>query len=128
MATVTAMDLKRATEAARVMATATEAARVMATATEAAKDTGMATEAVKDTGMATTTEAVVATGTAMVRATEFPTATMAERRPTPAVTRLAVATAVVTARVAAATISSLRFYPNLAKAYVLYVYINLACS
>merc|ERR1719474_2515765 len=49
MATVTAMELERAT--GTDMAMATEAARVMATVTEAAKVTGMAT----------TTEAAVAT-------------------------------------------------------------------
>merc|ERR1712212_964496 len=98
MVTVTAMELARAS--GTDMATVTEVARVMATVTEAAKVTGMATttEAAKVTGMATTTEAAVATGTFMERATvtEFPTATVAERCLTPAVTRLAVATAVVT--------------------------------
>merc|ERR1712212_125819 len=87
MATVTAMELARAT--GTDMATVTEAARVMA------RVTGMATttEAAKVTGMATTTEAAVATGTVMARVmeveratvTEFPTATVAERCLTPAV-------------------------------------------
>merc|ERR1719495_1416936 len=115
---------------ATVMATVTAMERAMGT------DMATAMEAARVTGMATATEAAVATGTVMARdmeveratATEIPTATVAERCLTPVVTRLAVATAVVTARVAAAIISSLRFYPNLAKAYVLYVNINLASS
>merc|ERR1711962_853069 len=107
MATVTAMELERAM--GTDMATATEA--VMATATEAARVMAMATEVARV--MATDMEVERAT------ATEIPTATVAERCLTAVVTRLAVATAVVTARVAAAIISSLRFYPNLSKAYVL---------
>merc|ERR1719495_2884065 len=67
MATVTAMELERATgtdmatATEAVMATATEAARVMAMATEVARVMATVTEAAKVTGMATTTGAAVAT-------------------------------------------------------------------